>query len=419
MEEITGSKDLGAPTSSSAPERTRTSALPVAFLVRPAEGGIKSHVLTLIKGLDRSKFEPVLICPPETSLAKEADCRVIPLNLVGEIRPWRDFWTAFRLRRILRKVKPSILHIHSTKAGFVGRLAVAMMMRRRPKVILTVHSFVFDERVPRHKRIIVSWIERRLLRYTDRIVAVSNALKEEMVSQMRLRAEKIQVIYNGITFSEPTEPKVHVGVKVGTVARLAPQKGVDHFLRAAAIVRERFPQAKFFVVGDGPNKYWLDAIAQQLRVKDCVEFMGFRKDALQIVAGWDVFVLASTHETFGLALVEAMSQCVPVVASNVGGIPEIVNGETTGLLADVGDAEDFADKICRLLEDKELAERLALAGNEFVRASFTAERMVAEVQNLYQLSTFNAQRSTFKGRMGRIGQKRRIARMRREIRRGR
>jgi len=362
----------------------------VAYIVRPAEGGIKSHVLTLINGLDRSKFEPVLICPPDTSWAKEANCRVIRLNLVGEIRPWRDFWTAVRLRFILWRIKPSVLHIHSTKAGLVGRLAVAMM-RRRPKVILTVHSFVFDERVGKWRRRLVPRIERRLLRYTDRIVAVSQALRDELVSEMGLRPEKIQVIYNGIEFTPYIGPKPHEGIRIGTVARLAPQKGVDHFLRAAALVKKRFPEAEFKVIGDGPNRYWLDMIVREHGLEDCVEFMGFRRDALQVAAGWDVFVLASTRETFGLALAEAMSQGVPVVASDIGGIPEIVDGETTGLLAEVGNAEDFAENICRLLEDPELAGRIGKAGNEFVRASFTSEGMMEEIQGLYERQTPNVE----------------------------
>ncbi|HET6453332.1 MAG TPA: glycosyltransferase family 4 protein, partial [Armatimonadota bacterium] len=354
-----------------------------------AEGGIKSHVLTLINGLDRSKFEPVLICPPDTSWAKEANCRVIRLNLVGEIRPWRDFWTAVRLRFILWRIKPSVLHIHSTKAGFVGRLAL-IMMRRRPKVILTVHSFVFDERVGKWRRRLVPRIERRLLRYTDRIVAVSQALRDELVSEMGLRPEKIQVIYNGIKFHDLPKPQ-HAGIRIGTVARLAPQKGVDHFLRAAALVKKRFPEAEFKVIGDGPNRYWLDMIVREHGLEDCVEFMGFRRDALQVAAGWDVFVLASTRETFGLALAEAMSQGVPVVASDIGGIPEMVDGETTGLLAEVGNAEDFAENICRLLEDPELAGRIGKAGNEFVRASFTSEGMMEEIQGLYERQTPNVE----------------------------
>jgi len=231
---------------------------------------------------------------------------------------------------------------------------------------------------------------------------------------MVLREDKFQVIYYGVEFRDLPRPEKS-GIRVGTAARLAPQKGVDHFLRAAALVRRRCPQAEFFVIGDGPNKYWLDTIIRQLDIGNCIHFLGFRKDALQIVGGWDVFVLASTRETFGLALVEAMSQGVPAVASNAGGIPEIIDGETTGLLAEAGDAEDFAEKICRLLEDRELADRMARAGNEFVRKSFTNERMVAETQELYELRTLNIELRTSNrpiGFMGRIWPMGLISRMR-------
>ena len=357
----------------------------VAYLVRPAEGGIKSHVLTLMNGLDRSRFEPVLICPPDCSLFEEAERaghRVIPLDIIGEVRPTQDLLTALRFWRILRKLRPGILHIHSAKAGLIGRLAVALM-RRRPRVILTFHSFVFDERMKPRRRRLVSRVERRLQKYADRIVAVSEALRNELVSEMGLDPDKIQVIYNGVSFRDVPKPK-RIGNRVGTVARLAPQKGVEHFIEAAALVKKRFPAAKFTIIGDGPFRFWLETRAKQLGIEESVEFLGFRGDALSIVAGFDVFALTSMRETFGLALVEAMSQEVPVVASNVGGIPEIVDGTSTGLLAEPGNAEDIAEKICRLLEDKKLAGEIARRGREFVRSMFTDERMIAEVQNLYQ-----------------------------------
>lgn len=357
----------------------------IAYLVRPAEGGIKSHVLTLMNGLVRlGRIEPVLICPPDSSLyeeAREAGHRVIPLGLVGEISPAKDLLTSLRLRWILHKLRPDVLHIHSTKAGFVGRLAV-IPKRRRPRVILTVHSFVFDERVKWLRRMIVGLIERVLLTFTDRIVVVSNALKEELVTQMRLDPAKIEVIYNGVVFRDIPRSE-HAGIRVGTVARLAPQKGVEHFIRAAALVKKKYRSAKFIIVGDGPFRYWLETMAQQYGVRDRTEFTGFRSDALSITAGFDVFVMTSMRETFGMALVEAMSLGVPVVASNVGGIPEIVDGSTTGLLAEPGDAEDIAKKICALLKDKYLAAQIGRAGFESVRAKFTAERMLADVQRTY------------------------------------
>jgi len=355
----------------------------IAYLVRPAEGGIKSHLLTLLSGLDRTRFEPIVICPPDSSLRRDveqAECKVIPLELVGELNPIKDLKAVLSLRRILRRVKPDILHIHSTKAGLVGRLAAASL--GRPRIVLTMHSFVFDERVGRLKRTMAAWVERRLSRLTDQIIAVSGALRDELVSRMGLSADKIAVIPNGIAFREIRKSGGD-GPRVGTVSRLAPQKGVDNFIRAAALVRKRFPSAGFFIIGDGPFREALEALADELGIRESVEFMGFQPDALPIVATFDVFVLASKWEAFGLTLVEALSQEVPVVAFRVGGIPEIVDGSTTGLLAEPGNVEDLADKVCRLLADRELAARIAREGCKSVRSRFSSDRMVAETQDVY------------------------------------
>ena len=242
---------------------------------------------------------------------------------------------------------------------------------------------MFDERVKWLKRIITALVERFLLMFTDRIVVVSNALKDELVSQMGLDPAKIEVIYNGVVFRDVPKPE-HTGICVGTVARLAPQKGVEHFIHAAALVKKKYRSAKFVIVGDGPFRYWLETMAQQYGVKDCIEFTGFRPDPLSIAAGFDVFVMTSMRETFGMALVEAMSLGVPAVASNVGGIPEIVDGSTTGLLAEPGDPEDIAKKICLLLKDKELAAQIGQAGCESVRSRFTSDRMLDEIQHVYE-----------------------------------
>ena len=357
----------------------------VAYLVRPAEGGIKTHLLTLLDGLDKARYEPVVICPPNTSLfceAEDAGYRVIPLNLVGEINPAKDLAAIIQLRRILGHIKPHILHIHSAKAGLVGRIAAALMIHR-PAVALTVHSFVFDERVGRKKRVIVSWTERRLCQITDRIIAVSRALRDEIIADMGLDPRHISVIYNGIKFQEFSKTG-HEGFRIGTVSRLAPQKGVEYFIRAAAIVLGKFPSARFTIIGDGPFRTELEKLAVDLGIGESVEFMGFQSDVLSIVADFDLFVLTSTRETFGLTLVEALSLGVPVVASRVGGIPEIIDGSTTGLLAEPRDQDDIAEKICSLLEDRDFARQLGKNGYEYVKEHFGSDRMVGEVQAVYE-----------------------------------
>lgn len=359
--------------------------LTIAYLVRPADGGIKSHMLTLLSGLDRARFAPVLICPPDSSLYAEADpacARKFPMPLVGEVNPVRDTTTAISLRRLLTEVRPDVLHMHSLKAGIVGRLALASMPRR-PKSIVTYHSFPFDERVGSRKRAITRAAERALSGRMDSAVAVSEALRDQLVNDLRIPARKMSVIYNGIRFIE-IDRRAGDRPTIGTISRLAPQKGVEFFVRAAVLVLTRFPSARFVIVGDGPRMDALVTLAESLGVRGAIDFQGYRKDALDVAARFDVFALTSTWETFGITLVEAMSIGVPVVASRVGGIPEIVDGETTGLLAEPSDPRSIADGICRLLSDRDLALRLSSNGREHVRARFSADRMVGETQALYE-----------------------------------
>jgi len=358
--------------------------LRIAYLVRPVEGGIKQHLLTLLAGLDRNRFDPVLICPPG-SLAEEAarqGCTVISLELSGPVHPIRDLVAAVQLRRILRRLRPDILHLHSAKAGLVGRLA--LLGSRRPVVLLTVHSFVFDERVGARMRALTSCIERFLLRFTDRILAVSRALKDDLVTEMGLPADRITILYNGIDFAAiaPPQRQAGSGYHVGAIARLAPQKGVDDFIRAAAIVRRRFPAARFTIAGDGPLRGELEALADNLGIADAVTFLGFYSDIPTLLNRFDVFALTSTREAFGITVVEALACETPVVATNVGGISEIID-ETTGLLATPRNPEDIAAKICQLLTDPQLARRLARAGSSSVRERFGNDRMLAQLQALY------------------------------------
>lgn len=357
----------------------------VAYLVRPAEGGIKTHLLTLLAGLDKTRFTPVLICPPGSSIYAEAEragYKVIPLEMVGEIDPGKDLKTAMRLRQILKSLKPNVLHIHSAKAGLVGRLAV-IGLAKRPKVVVTMHSFVFDERVSPKKRTLIGMMERFLSRYTERIIAVSDALRNELVNEMHLNPRLVTVVQNGIVIRDIAKPERKERRVVGTVSRLAPQKGLDDFLRAALLISNRFPTVRCPIVGDGPFKEDLERQVKMLGLVETVEFMGHQKDVFPILATFDVFVLPSTSEAFGLTIIEAMSLGIPVVATRAGGIPELVDGETTGLLADPGVPHDLAGKVCEILQDEDLAHKLSEGGRNLVRSRFSSERMVDETQKIY------------------------------------
>ena len=357
--------------------------LKIVYLVRPADGGIRTHLLTLLVGLDRIKYDPVVICTPDTPLAEDVAAMgitVIPLSISDGLNPFQDMMAALRLRTILRKVKPAILHIHSAKAGLVGRLAV--MSKRRPKVVVTMHSYVFDERMGPGQRNLYAKIERYFSKFTDRYIAVSQALKDEMVTEMGLDADMISVIYNGVEFQN-VKKTPHPDIRIGIVSRLAPQKGIEYLIRAAALVLSSRQDVVFQIVGDGPERPTLGSLRDSLGIREAVYFLGARKDVPELLSTFDLYVQTSTSEAFGFSILEALSQEIPVVATRVGGVPEIIDDERTGLLAETRNPRDIADKILLMLSDLSRATEMAQAGSADVRERFTFARMVQATQELY------------------------------------
>ncbi len=355
----------------------------IAYVVRPAEGGIKTHLLSLLAGLDRIKYDPVVICTPNTPLANAITAmgiQVIPLAISDGMHPLRDVLAALRLRKILKHVKPEILHLHSVKAGLVGRLAV--MSKRRPKVVVTMHSFVADERIGPAQRELYGRIERYFLKYTDSLVTVSHALEKELITEMGLPSDMITVIYNGVEFHE-VKKTPHPDIRIGSVSRLAPQKGIEYLIRAAALVMANRQDVIFQIVGDGPERPVLASLRDSLGIREAVYFLGERKDIPELLSTFDIFVQTSTSEAFGLSVVEALSQEIPVVATRVGGIPEIIDDGRTGLLADSRNARNIADKILEMLSDLPRASQMGKDGAADVRERFTFARMIQQTQDLY------------------------------------
>lgn len=365
----------------------------IAYLVRPAEGGMKTHLLGLLSGLDRIRYEPVVICPPGTPLAREVQntgVQMVPLEIVDGLNPLKDISAAMKLKGILKQLQPDILHIHGAKAGHVGRMFLGG--KRRPKVVLTYHSFIFDERTSGMKRNMISMQERRYQRITDRIIAVSQALKNELTTVMKLNGANIEVIYNGIEFVE-VPPTPHNDIRIGVIARLAPQKGIEYFIRAAALVMMKYPQTSYYIIGDGPQKAMLTRLVQALDIHEGVYFLNYKSDIPAQLSKFDILVHPSTRESFGMTIVEALSQRLPVIASRVGGIPEIIQDGKTGILVEPANPTAIADKIMLLLEDREYAHHLGQSGCADVRERFSIARMVEATQAVYaEVTAPNARR---------------------------
>lgn len=363
-------------------------------VVGPAAGGIKSHLEDLVGNSRGNGFRHLTACPPG-ALADSLEgmgTEVFRVPLEGRFSPARDLAAVRLVASLLKRARPDILHAHSSKAGLVGR--VAARMAGVPAVLLTVHGSIFHRQHPRWQEGLLAFSERALAGVTDMIITVSEALGREIAHREKIDPEKIVTVYNGVVpekFSRGPDREyfgkvtgIPAGCRVvGTVARLAPQKGVAGFIRAAALVAKDSGDTAFLVVGDGPLRAGLEQLARDLGLAGRIFFAGERPDVDSIMPCLDVFVLASLTEGLPLSVLEALAARRPVVATRVGGIPEVIRPGVNGLLVDPGDITGLAGSIRGALGDPEGSRAMGERGRETVLERFTVAGMVSRTEMIY------------------------------------
>ena len=369
----------------------------VAFVISELTvGGLERAVLDLINRLDRARFRPVLCCmkqsgrdsgrnapkpgifPPETESALDG----LPVY-EGLTRSKYDAMAVLRLARIIRRHRVKVVFaVGGRDALLWGPLAGKVA--RAPVVVGAVHSM---------RPGVLLWPHRLVLRRVDAVVAVAEKMRHDLAAGDGIPAARIAVIHNGI------EPEIYdrpsggralrsaLGLRdgaplVGIVAALRKIKCHEMFLQAASLVVREFPEARFVIVGDGPERERLQGLQRQLKLDRAVHFLGHRTDVPEILAALDVFALSSGSEAFPIAVLEAMAAGKPVVATNVGAVAEAVDDGETGYLVEAGDAQALARATCELLRDRERARRMGLAGRRRVRSLFTLDENAARTERL-------------------------------------
>ena len=371
-------------------------------------GGSARNTFLTALGHDRKQFRVGLVYGRSVPLTAEEAARMkvdlkrlsqagvrvfeVP-TLVREVRPILDAWAMLALWRLLRRERPALVHTHTSKAGVVGRLAA--WLARVPVVIHTPHGHTFYGYYGAVTSAIIRLVERILAKITDRIVTLTDRGGEEHVRFHIAGAEKFVTIHSGIDIARFRSVQVDPAVKrkelglppdgaiVGTVGRLVPIKGLEWLLKAAPRVLAQFPQACFVIIGDGPLVGELRQLASELGIGLRVVFLGAREDVPECLAALDLFVLPSLNEGMGRALVEAMAMGCPVVATRVGGIPDIVADGTTGLLVPPRDDRALAEAILTLLRDGSRRVAYGEAARRHVDGRFDVETMVRNIERLY------------------------------------
>ncbi|HEY7736734.1 MAG TPA: glycosyltransferase [Candidatus Limnocylindrales bacterium] len=361
----------------------------VEVLATGTGGGAQEHLYNLVSRIDRSRYDLSVVSLTPGSAVRKLQRTGIAVSVIDEPD---DAVAVGALAAHLATVRPDVVHGHMYRAEVIATKAAIALGRAghpRPYIVNTVHSSRVRSVADREEL-------RRLTPEMDRLIAVSEAIVRKLVVEGRSLpgGPRIELIHNGVDLAryDHQEPcctlRDEYGMEpgsriVGVVARLEPEKGHPTLLEAWPAVLAASPDAYLLVVGEGSQREVLERQAARLQIAHRVVFAGRRDDVPAVTAALDVAVLPSYREAQGLSILEAMALSRPVVASAVGGIPEMIEDGVTGLLVPPHDPQALASAIVRCLADHPFADTLGRAGHDLVHARFCVDLMVSAIERVY------------------------------------
>lgn len=380
------------------------------IITRMDMGGSAQNTLLTCQGLDPEKYRVILAfglsresrmteaeentVAEGLNMAAERGVRIVRISaLVRKIDPIRDIRALYSLWQMIRKERPDIVHTHSSKAGILGRLAARLA--GVPRVIHTPHGHVFHGHFgPAASRLFFR-LEKAFAGFTDIMVALTEGERTDYILRSLCEPEKLVTIHSGVDIDKYLSARVDVnrkkkrlGIKtggwiVGTVGWLLPIKGPVHLLNAMKHVWEEYPDTVLVYVGKGDLEDQLREMTVSMNADDKTVFTGWRNDVHEIMRVLDIFVLPSLNEGMGRVLVEAMSAGCAIVASRIGGIPDLVFHEENGLLVSPGDEEGIARAIIRLIKNPDESDAFRQKGKKMCH-QFSVQAMTQKIEALYE-----------------------------------
>jgi len=367
--------------------------------------GGPAHQAALLSGrrFHPDRYETLLVhgaVPPgEASLAGLAEEEGAEMRFVGELRqsvnPLNDSRALAKLIRIARRFKPDVVHTHTAKAGFLGRQA-ALAVRPRPAIVHTYHGHVLEGYFGAAKSRLYLELERAMARVSDRLIGVSQATVDDLVRLGVAPRERFRVLPLGLDLAPLAEidpalrgrSRAELGVEpedvlLVFVGRVVPIKRLEVLLRALAQARESDPRLRLAMVGDGEDRPGLERLAAELGISDDVFFLGYRRELQPVFAAADVAVLSSDNEGTPVSLIEAAAAGLPAVATDVGGVHEVV-GEETGVLVPPGDPATLSSALAAMAGDEDRRRRFGAAARRRALERYDAARLLADVDALYR-----------------------------------
>ena len=364
-------------------------------------GGAEQLMPTILKNLKQAGFN-IRICALQiragNPIASELERLGLPVDLIP-IPNLRQPFNLVHILRYLRLHRPQLLHTQLEFADILGTLAAKIL--GIPSVS-TVHTLdVFPEKKSAWGRMKLRWF--LLGKFCDRVIAVSEKTRLHYLQSGGLPPDKVITLYNGVDISRfkimdatqtaKLKQELHLPLNskiIITVAVLREPKGIQFMIRALPAILEQCPDVHYLIVGDGEHGAALTDLVTALAIKNHVTFAGHRTDIPDLLACCDIFVLPTLKDALPTVLIEALAAERPIVASNVGGVPEIIENGVNGLLVPSGDPSKLAEACLKLLKDNEFSRQIVLAGNKTVQQRFNIGSQIEQLSKMYEELTSHA-----------------------------
>ena len=381
----------------------------IHIITRFDKGGSAENTLLTVRGLDKKRYDIILIKGlslesemgvretrvVEHNLAEVERCGIRTLTiseLVRKIHPLYDLKAFVSLVKIFLKENPHIVHTHTSKAGILGRWAA--FFARVPIIVHTPHGHVFWGYFSRWKTLVFVLLERLTAHITDKIITLTEQEKRDHLRYNIASEDKFLHVHSGVDLNkffnvsvDPSEMKRNLGMPdnafvVGTAGRFTPVKGHRYLIKAAKEIVAIKPDIKFLFLGEGELQEELEKMASELNIRENIVFLGWRPDVAEVMSMFDIFALPSLNEGMGRVLVEAMALAKPIVASNIGGIPNLIMQGKNGLLVPVADAKALASGIEFLMTNPKKRGEMGSAGKK-IAVDYSVDSMMQKIDQLY------------------------------------
>ena len=356
--------------------------------VAEAAGGVERYLETLFK-YNNQNIKNILVCSQNYNIEKFKNLyKVKQIRMKHNISLYDDLISIFKIRKLIKKFNPDIVYAHSSKAGALARLAD---IGQNNNCIYNPHGWAFNMKQSNRKKRIYTKIEKLAAHFCQKIVCISQSEYESALKYNICSKNKLQIIYNGIDFDKFFEesnniPRIEIpnnSFIVGMVGRLSKQKAPDIFVQAAQKIKEYIPNAFFLMVGDGELRPQIEKQIKDLNLNQSFCITGWVDTPASYMKLMNVGLLLSRWEGFGLVLPEYMLAKVPIIATNVDAIPNIIKNGKNGLLVKVDDSDIIAKKVNFIYKNLNIRNILIDQAYKDVKANFNGERVSKETEELY------------------------------------